>query len=64
MSKLLTELERFLWWLSRLSGDEKRQHSAEISELADDLASRVGLINPANDPDVDVDDLESDDESE
>lgn len=43
--KLLTELERFLRWLARLNRDEKREHSADITEAADVFADQIMEIN-------------------
>ena len=46
--KFLYELEIFLRRLSEMTGDEKKLHSAEISEFAIAVAEQLETVNDQN----------------
>jgi hypothetical protein len=57
MSKIIFEVERFLRWLATLTADEKREHSAEISEASQAMADTLESLSDG----VDEDDVPDDD---
>ncbi len=56
MSKIIFEVEKFLRWLASLTADEKRDHSAEISEASQAMADTLESLSDGVDDDDDSDD--------